>query len=314
MAPAVEVRGLARRYGSLEAVSGISFDVEAGQVLGFIGANGAGKTTTMRMIATLETPDAGSVRVCGFDAAIEPRRVRERIGWMPDEVGAYEHVTVLEYLDFYARAYGYCGRERRSRVDEVLAFTDLTEIASREMKGLSKGMAQRLGLCRALLHDPEVLVLDEPAAGLDPKARIEFKRFVRLLAQDGKTLFISSHILSELEEMCDALLFIEAGRIVHHGSAASLKGEATDVAVVEVRVARSPEALRDWALATPGVEIMDPVPSGFRLRLEPGSPGDRARYLEMLVRAGVPVSDYRREERRLEDAFVAALERNGTPS
>src|SRR4029077_7161138 len=160
----------------------------------------------------------------------------------------------------FARAYRFTGAERRRRVDEVMDFTELREIAQREMATLSKGMAQRLCLGRALLHDPAVLILDEPAAGLDPKARIEFKRSVPLLAGDGKTLFISSHILSELEEMCDALLFIDKGQVVHHGSAASLTRRLDGAgAIVSILVAGPVDRLRDWALTSPGLEVEGPV-------------------------------------------------------
>jgi ABC-2 type transport system ATP-binding protein len=308
--PSVEVRDLQRRFGRLEAVAGVSFAIEAGQVLGFIGANGAGKTTTMRLMATLDVPTAGSVRICGFDAVNDPVEVRRRVGWMPDSYGAYRHVTVWEYLDFYARSYRFRGEERRRRVAEVMEFTDLGDLAEREMASLSKGMAQRLCLGRALLHDPEVLILDEPAAGLDPRARIEFKRLVRLLAEDGKTLFISSHILSELEEMCDALLFIDRGAIVHHGSAESLKqGPGGGGAVVTIVLAGDPERLREWILLSPGVELLEAVPEGMRVRFASSDPAFLAERLGAMVRSGLPVAEFRREARRLEDAFVDVLSR-----
>ena len=162
-------------------------------------------------------------RIAGYDVVNFPGAARQVIGWMPDAFGAHEYMTVFEYLDFYARAFGFRKGERAARIAEVMEFTDLAPIAERMMNKLSKGMAQRLCLGRTLLHDPAVLILDEPAAGLDPKARVEFKRLVRLLAEEGKTIFISSHILSELGEMCDTMLFIDAGRIVHHGSAESLQ-------------------------------------------------------------------------------------------
>jgi ABC-2 type transport system ATP-binding protein len=181
----VEVDGLVRRFGPLEAVRGISFTIARGQALGFVGPNGAGKTTTLRAMATLDAPDAGRVRICGHDTLEEPEQARRRIGWMPDTTGAYAHMSAAEYLDFFARAYGFQGDERRRRVAEVVEFTETGDLLDREMKALSKGMAQRLCLARTLLHDPEVLLLDEPAAGLDPKARVEFKRLVRLLAADG---------------------------------------------------------------------------------------------------------------------------------
>ncbi len=308
MSAAIEVDGLVRRFDALEAVRGISFAIERGQALGFIGPNGAGKTTTLRTLAALDFPSAGRVRVCGHDTVHEPEQARRQVGWMPDTFGIYANMSGAEYLDFFARAYGFAGAERRRRVAEVVEFTEIGGLLDREMKALSKGMGQRLCLARALLHDPPVLLLDEPAAGLDPKARVEFKRLVRVLASEGKTLFISSHILGELEEMCDALLFIVDGRIVHHGSAAALKTTAADTgALVVVRVAGDAEALRAFALANPGAEVVDPVPQGFRLRFESGEPDFLAEMLRRMVQDGIRVVDYRREERRLEDAFIEAL-------
>jgi ABC-2 type transport system ATP-binding protein len=304
---AVEVIDLVRRFGTFEAVRGISFAIPPGCVLGFIGANGAGKTTTMRIMATLEEPTSGRVRIAGHDVVEEPTRVRRHVGWMPDSYGAYPHVTAWEYLDFYARAYGLTGETRRRRLGEILEFTDLGELQDREMTVLSKGMAQRLCLGRALIHDPDVLILDEPAAGLDPRARIEFKRLVRLLAESGKTLFISSHILSELEEMCDTLLFIDDGRVLHHGSAEALKRGDTEKIAVVVTVAGSAEPLRQWALLHPGVEVLETAAGTCRLRFDSGEPELVADRLRAMVQAGVRVVDFRREERRLEDAFVDAL-------
>ena len=309
MTAAVEVRDLRRAFGEVVAVRGISFDIERGQVLGFIGANGSGKTTTMRIMATLDMADAGRVRIGGHDVMEHPAKVRRLLGWMPDSYGAYPAVTVHEYLDFHARACGFRGAARRRQVDELMEFTDLRDLAERPMDSLSKGMGQRLCLGRALLHDPEVLLLDEPAAGLDPKARIDFKRLVRLLAEDGKTLFISSHILSELEEMCDALLFIDEGRVVHHGSSQSLKESPEGGSLVEVRVVGDVAPLREWALLRPGVEITDSVRNGLRLRLSATAPAEVASVLTALVQAGIPVVEFRHEGRRLEDAFVDVLEK-----
>jgi ABC-2 type transport system ATP-binding protein len=195
-----------------------------------------------------------------------------------------------------------------------MAFTDLLEIRDREMESLSKGMGQRLCLGRALLHDPEVLILDEPAAGLDPKARVEFKRLVRLMAADGKTIFISSHILSELEEMCDGVLFIDDGEIVHHGSAESLKAGDDENVVYVVNVAAAPEALASWADMTPGVTFVEITKKGGRLRFASSEPADVAEILGRMVRDGLPVIEFHREEQRLEEAFIATLERNGRKS
>lgn len=308
----VEVRHLRRQFGSVVAVDGISFDIRRGQVVGFIGANGAGKTTTMRMMATLDTPDGGVIRVDGFDTMDQPGEVRRHIGWMPDAYGAYDYMSVVEYLDFYARAFGFSGAVRRARVDEVMNFIDLVPLADRPMNKLSKGQAQRLCLGRTLLHDPALLILDEPAAGLDPKARIEFKHLVRLLGEQGKTLFISSHILSELEEMCDSLLFIDAGRIVHHGSAESIKQSGEPIALVAVEVVGSPETLLQWAAMHPGVEVFETTREGARLRVVDGSPEALHQLLRRLLADGVAVSEFHREETRLEDAFVNLLNRGGS--
>jgi len=307
-APLIEVEELVREFGDVKAVNGVSFEIDAGKVVGFIGANGAGKTTTMRMMVTLETPDSGSIRIGGFDVMEQPIEVRRRVGWMPDSYGTYENMTVFEYLDFYGRAFGYGQAERRRRVADVMSFTDLASIADRPMDTLSKGMGQRLCLGRTLIHDPEVLVLDEPAAGLDPKARIEFKNLVRLLADQGKTIFISSHILSELGEMCDHLIFIDGGRLVHHGTTESLTQHHGGLAaLVEIRVAGSPEAFFQWLAANPNLEIADRLKNGARVRVTAAEAGDLAALLRRLVVDGIEVAGFFKVERRLEEAFVDML-------
>lgn len=306
--PLVEVCHLERRFGPVHAVRDLSFSIEPGQVVGFIGANGAGKTTTMRMMATLEMPDGGSIRIAGHDVVGSPNEVRRSIGWMPDAYGTYDNMTVLEYLDFYARAFGFKGHDRQARVADVMEFANLTELADRPMNKLSKGMGQRLCLGRTLLHDPALLIMDEPAAGLDPKARIEFKNLVRLLAEDGKTLFISSHILSELGEMCDTLLFIDGGRLVHHGSSESLISENRTNAHVEIRVAPGAQAaLQEWIALNQGITFVDSTRLGARVQIEPDTPEGMHAILRKLVLDGVSVTEFRREERKLEDAFVEIL-------
>jgi len=313
----IEVVGLTRSFENVRAVDGISFRVMPGQVVGFIGANGAGKTTTMRMLVTLDAPDSGSLRLAGWDVTEHPEEVRRRVGWMPDHYGVYQNVSVFDYLDFYARAYGYSGEDRRKRVNEVMGFADLTPLADRPMSGLSKGMGQRLCFGRTLLHDPDVLILDEPAAGLDPKARIEFKNLVRLLAEKGKTIFISSHILSELGEMCDSLLFIDAGKIVHHGSAESLTRDESATAVVEIRVLGSPQNLENWLSVNAGWKLLDRRRDGVLAEFQSDQAGDLALQLRRLIGEGIEVIDFHRREKRLEEAFVELLrkehQRNDPP-
>ncbi len=305
----VEVENLRKSFGNLRAVNGVSFGVRKGSVVGFIGANGAGKTTTMRIMATLELPDSGDVRIHGLNATTHPREVRDVLGWMPDAYGTYKYMSVLDYLDFFARASGLRGSTRKSRLAEVMEFTNLDVIADLDMNALSKGMGQRLCLARTLLHDPELLILDEPAAGLDPKARIEFKNLVRLLATQGKTIFISSHILSELGEMCDSLVFIDAGRIVHQGTSESLKHHTSSALVITVSVLGPPLGLLQWADLAADVQIVSELPAGARISIPAAeNPAEAmADCLTRILEAGIRVSSFHREERRLEDAFVDLL-------
>ncbi len=305
--PIISVRNLFRTFEGVQAVNDVSFDVFPGQVVGFIGANGAGKTTTMRVMATLDQPTKGSVSIDGSDVVGFPAAARAKIGWMPDAFGAHDNMTVFEYLDFYARAFGFKKADRARRITEVMEFTDLAPIAERMMNKLSKGMAQRLCLARTLLHDPTVLILDEPAAGLDPKARVEFKQLVRLLAGEGKTIFISSHILSELAEMCDTMLFIDAGRIVHHGSAESLQRHGDGHVVYDIHVNGDPAALVQWVELNPGVRVVDTHKRGARVSFESSDEAALSKQLERMVLDHLPVIDFHRESRKLEDAFVEML-------
>ncbi|WP_206171103.1 ABC transporter ATP-binding protein [Phragmitibacter flavus] len=313
----VEVRDVDRVFENVHAVRGLSFEIQRGQVVGFIGANGAGKTTTMRMMATLDLPTRGRIFINGEDVVQEPEKVRRLIGWMPDNYGTYSYMTVFEYLDFFARSYGFKKAERTARVKEVMDFADLTVLADRPMDKLSKGMGQRLCFGRMLLPDPELLILDEPAAGLDPKARLEFKNLVRLLAQRGKTLFISSHILSELGEMCDTLLFIDGGKLVYHGASETLKrGNGTDVHgalqfVVDVTVLGSSEGLKEWAALNEGWSFVEERRGGVRLALASDDEMRLAAGLRKMGLGGISVVEFRREERRLEDAFVEMLRKEG---
>ncbi len=214
---ALEVDGITKSFGNFTAVRDVKFHVARGEVCGFIGPNGAGKTTTMRIASTLELPDSGDVLIDGHSVLEEPRRARLRLGFMPDSFGAYSATTVLEYLDFFARAYGLRGKQRTKTIAEVMDFTSLVPLADKLTTSLSKGMKQRMCLAKTLLHDPAVLILDEPAAGLDPRARVELRELVRALAEMGKAVLISSHILTELAEVCDSVAVIEAGRLMAHG-------------------------------------------------------------------------------------------------
>ncbi len=305
--PLVEVCNLGRFFGRVRAVDGLSLTLQAGQVVGLIGANGAGKTTTMRILATLDAPDEGTVRIRGVDVVEHPEQVRPLIGWMPDHFAPYTDVTVSDYLDFFARACDLRGSDRGNRVAEAVAFTELGPLQDRLIEKLSKGQTQRLCLARTLLGDPDFLILDEPAAGLAPKARIEFKNLVRLLRERGKTLLISSHILSELGEMCDSLVFMDAGRIVHHGDARSLQqldGNNGIRVTFDIEVEGAHADLVTWLTMRPNWKITEERRNGVRAEFSGLS---IAPELKRLVADGVTVIEFRRSEQRLEDAFVNLL-------
>ncbi|MFT7171830.1 MAG: ABC-2 type transport system ATP-binding protein [Paracoccaceae bacterium] len=313
--PAISVQNLHRSFDSLKAVDGVSFDVPHGSVCGFIGANGAGKTTTMRVIASLDYPSSGAVSVCGYDTMNQPEKVRRLIGWMPDHFGNYDNMTVLEYLDFYSRALGFKGTERQLRVQEVMEFVDLLPLADRFSNKLSKGMTQRLGLGRALLHDPQVLIMDEPAAGLDPKARVELKHLIRVLAEEGKTIFISSHILSELGQMCDHLLFMNDGKLVHEGDAESLRvfGAGAGKTPYSVHLVDPADQLVDWVAVNPHVEYLETLKKGARIEIDSTDPERAAQVLARMIADGLKVIEFHREERNLEEAFIDLLESTNKP-
>lgn len=214
----VEVHNLHRHFGPTRAVDGISFTLASGQVFGFIGPNGAGKTTTMRIMATLDEPTSGRVMIDGVSVTEDPYAARRVVGFMPDTLPEQRDVTVLDYIDFYARAYGLRKPHRSQTIAEVIEFTNLGGLLEKPLRALSKGMKQRVSLARAMIHDPLLLILDEPAAGLDPRARIELRELLRELAKRGKAILISSHILSELAEVCTGAIIIEHGRIVTAGT------------------------------------------------------------------------------------------------
>jgi ABC-2 type transport system ATP-binding protein len=229
--PIIEIRDLSHAYKRQQALQGVSFSVDPGSIHGFVGPNGAGKTTTLKILATLLKPQRGTVRVFGLDIVNDYKNVRRKIGFMPDHFSLYRQMTVQEYLDFFAAAYGMDMAERNRVVGDVLALTDMTARRSDLIKGLSRGMQQRISLSRVLVHDPTLLLLDEPASGLDPRARIELMEIIQELRRMGKTIFISSHILSELALLCDSVTILDRGTVRYSGSMAGLSqsnGETVD--------------------------------------------------------------------------------------
>jgi ABC-2 type transport system ATP-binding protein len=308
-APLVEVEDLWRAYGKVLAVQQLSFALERGQVTGFVGPNGAGKTTTMRILATLDIPDRGDARVDGQSVLVEPRAVRRCIGYMSDTFHPYPGLDVMQYLDFFARAHGLRGRRRLETVRQVASFCGLVGFADRPATGLSKGMGQRLHLAKTLLHDPQLLILDEPAAGLDPRARIEFRHLLKELAAAGKSILISSHILPELGETCDSVIVLEKGRRVIAGSIAEIQRSVQHEQLVVLRVLQDAEAAERCLLTQPGVNAVNV--DGLRLRFAfHGEDAALAGLLQRLLQAGIAVVEFARSEADLEEIFLKTTRGN----
>ncbi len=315
--PMVQVTGLTRRFGSFTAVNNINFSFNQGEIFGFIGPNGAGKSTTMRILATLDIPSAGDCTVSGMSTVDDAEEVRRLIGYMPDSYGTYPNMTVWEYLDFFARAYRLHGPARTRAVADVVEFCQLGELREKLITTLSKGMKQRLCLGRCLIHDPKLLILDEPSAGLDPRARIEFRELLRLLAGQGKAIFISSHILAELEELCDGVAIIEQGRMVAAGAVADItakaiasreaKQGATAQWVIELRLTEAVERLAE-RLSEQGELTQVTVSGSNATAVLAGGNVAQAALLKRLIQDGLPIYHCAGRAENLEDLFMHITE------
>jgi ABC-2 type transport system ATP-binding protein len=300
----IELHRLHRFFGPTKAVNDISFSVSRGQVFGYIGPNGAGKTTSMRILATLDTPTYGDARVDGFSVVNDPDRVRRRLGFMPDYFGTYLNVNCWEYLDFYARAYGLVGPERLRALRHTMSFTQLDRLAHKPIAGLSKGMKQRLCLGRSMIHNPSVMILDEPAAGLDPRARIELREMInQLAAGEGKTILVSSHILTELAEMCDCVGIIERGQLLAVGTVNQIQEQLGGEREVRLFVLDRAEQVEAW--------LVEKLPASNIVRNENAirfaHHGDRceeAAILRGLIEAGFDVAEFSSGEKSLEEVFM----------
>jgi ABC-2 type transport system ATP-binding protein len=312
----VSVNNLHRSFGKTHAVQGISFEFGSGQIFGFIGPNGAGKTTTMRILATLDEPTDGDAKIDGVSVVEHPERARQRVGFMPDMLPAHRDMSVHDYLDFFARAYGLERPYRSEAVEQVEQFANLMGIREKTLKALSKGMKQRVSLARAIIHDPPLLILDEPAAGLDPRARVELRELLRALAQQGKAILISSHILTELSEICGGAVIIEHGEIVAAGTLDDLllgKGrtgedgggaiEAEPQVRVQVRVLSPAEALHKAMLEMPHVGEARIV-NGHVEATVAGTEEVACELLAELIRRDFKVLEFKQHRAGLEEIFM----------
>ena len=313
----IQTRELTKHYGSLAALNRLTIDIGAGEVFGFIGPNGAGKTTTMKILSCLIKPDRGTASVAGFDIAKDADQVRRNIGYMPDFLGVYDDLTVDEYLQFFAAAFGITRKKRTAIIGQVLELTDLTFKRHELVDSLSRGMQQRLGVARVLVHDPKVLFLDEPASGLDPRARIEMRSLLQELGKMGKTLLVSSHILSELAEMCTSIGIIERGTLLYSGSiqdayertrqrsesgeriGVTLETSGTPASLIAARLAsdeRIAKAVGDDTARTVVIDIK---------HIAAGEGGMSHHFIiESIIAAGGRIASFQPEQVRLEDAFL----------
>jgi ABC-2 type transport system ATP-binding protein len=305
----VDIQHLRKDYRNLTAVKNLSLRLEQGDIFGFIGPNGAGKTTTIKMLATLLRPTAGRAYIDGIDVTREPEKVRGIIGYMPDFFGVYDDIKVWEYLDFFAAAYKIPREKRPQIIDDVLELTDLTGKRDAYVEELSRGMKQRLCLAKTLVHDPKVLLLDEPASGLDPRARIEIKELLKELKSMGKTIIISSHILPELADFCNKIGIIEQGELIVSGDVNEIMRQVTGGKMLELRVAEEADRAIQILSALPDVKNarrgVTEAGRGEEIKVEYiGEPGETYRLLDALRSAGIKVLAMAEQQTDLEDIFL----------
>ena len=300
---------LSKSYGTFPALKELSLEIPDGALHGFVGPNGAGKTTTMRILATLMKPTSGTAYVDGTDLVKDGQKARTLVGYMPDFFGVYDSLKCWEYLDFYGRCYRLAAAERRTMTDRLLDLVQLGGKRDEYVESLSRGMKQRLCLARSLIHDPKLLILDEPASGMDPRARAEMKGILRTLREMGKTVLISSDILPELSEMCDSLTILDHGQLVFSGTVEQLADRMNGNAPLEIRlpdsggeaaVEQAVQCLREAPFVT---EILRPEPALLRIRLD-GDQEACGAVLRELVLRGVPVTDFHRAPMNLEKVFM----------
>lgn len=301
----IEIKGLTKKYGSFYALKDLNLTIEEGTVFGFVGANGAGKSTTFSILATLLQPTSGEAWINGVSLSKSPHEVRKQIGYMPDFFGVYDQLKTDEYLDFYGASYGLDAQQRTVLIPKLLELVNLSNKQHDYVDLLSRGMKQRLCLARALIHDPKVLILDEPASGLDPRARVEMREILRELKAMGKTILISSHILPELAEMCDTLGVIDSGELIAHGSVQSIQEKLQSEKVISVKLIGSfAEAIKFFENDPLVSQVTDIHERGILQFLYKGTEDDQLALLQKAMTAGLPILAFSEEETDLEDVFM----------
>ncbi|MCO6454461.1 MAG: ABC transporter ATP-binding protein [Pirellulaceae bacterium] len=307
--PVIVMRNLTKRYGDFTALDNLSLSVERGQILGFIGPNGAGKTTTIKILVGLARPTSGTARIAGADCARQTQRIKHLVGFMPDTFAGYDNMRVREYLDFFGAAFSIPRRQRTRRIAEVLEISGATYMQDRYVESLSHGMKQRVGIARTLLHDPEVLIFDEPANGLDPEARIEMRQLLLHLAELGKTLIVTSHILPELSRICHAVAIITHGRLRAFGTLDEIMRQVSQKRMIEVQLADGEHVARAEETIRPLIEADaelsgSPAEAVVRFRTS-CSEQQLGHVLAQLVSHGLPVTQFKELQSDLEEAFLS---------
>ncbi len=299
----IQTINLTKRYGKLVALDNLQLNIEEGECFGYIGPNGAGKTTTIKILATLLQPTWGEARVCGHVVGYESRKIRPLIGYVPDFFGAYEDMVVQEYLEFFASSYNIAGKQRARVVGDVLELTDLVYKRDALVDSLSRGMQQRLSIARVLLHDPKVLLLDEPASGLDPRARIEIRELLKELRRMSKTIIISSHILPELAELCTTVGIIEQGNLLFHGPVREVINRAKTGTKVHIRVAEQQDLAAQLLVKTRGIKQVDQQDGQLVIELEQQTHNFNP-LINLLLQNNFKIREVTEEEVNLETAFM----------
>lgn len=299
----IEIRDLTKHYGTFEALKGISLDIDKGTVFGFVGPNGAGKSTTMSILATLVLPSSGTAKVGGYEVTEYPQEVRKRIGYMPDFFGVYDQLKATEYLHFYGASYGIPRHEREKLIPQLLELVNLSDKADVYVDSLSRGMKQRLCLARSLVHDPDVLILDEPASGLDPRARIEMREILKELKLMGKTIIISSHILPELAEMVDEIGVIEHGEMIAQGKVSDIQNRLHVKKVIHIRTLEHEDQLAQKLRDEPFVTSVLTDNTGVHVHFS-GDDIQQSALLRQVISWDVPVVSFQEAQSNLEDVFL----------
>lgn len=310
--PVVDIKNLTKRFGEFVALDNLNLTLNKGEILGFIGPNGAGKTTAIRVLVGLTRPTSGTAHIAGVDCARDAQKVRRLIGYMPDKFGSYDNMRVAEYLDFFGAVFGISRKQRQLRIAEVLELTNATWMKDRYVESLSHGMQQRIGIARTLLHSPEVLILDEPANGLDPQARIEMREILLRLAEEGRTLIVTSHILPELSRICDRIAILAGGKLKASGTLSEVSRQLSPRRTMEVE-------LLDAASVQPVAEQLrgaleadcevTPSESERAVRFRTAAADDElSRVLHLLIQGGQRISQFREVAGDLEDIFMSVTQ------